>query len=138
MAPGGDGGKLHGPVQAPVRIVTVDDQPLFRAVARAIVEHTPGFEVVGESGDGETAVRLTRDLDPDMVIVDVRMRGMDGIDVARVLRDDDASRVVVLVSSSDVRDLAPLAHACEAAALVSKHWLSPQLLRGLWVALRRR
>ena len=122
----------------PVRIVTVDDQPLFREAARAIVALTPGFEMVGESADGESAIEVARRVDPDMVIVDVRMEGMDGIDTTRQLKTDDASRVVVLVSSADVRELASLAESCGAAAIVRKHWLSPHMLRGLWIAHRRR
>jgi DNA-binding NarL/FixJ family response regulator len=126
------------PSHPTVRIITVDDQVLFREAARAIVALTPGFEVVGESADGESAIEVARRVDPDMVIVDVRMEGMDGIDTTRRLKTDDASRVVVLVSSADVRELAPLAESCGAAAIVRKHWLNPHLLRGLWVAHRRR
>jgi len=121
-----------------VRIITVDDQPLFREAARAIVALTPGFEVVGESADGASAIEVARRVDPDMVIVDVRMDGMDGIDTTRQLKRDDATRVVVLVSSADVRELTALAESCGAAAIVRKHWLNPHMLRGLWVAHRRR
>jgi DNA-binding NarL/FixJ family response regulator len=122
----------------PVRILTVDDSASFRNATRALVDHTPGFQPVGEAADGESALRLTRSEDPDMLIVDVRMDGMDGIDVAGRVRDEDDSRLVVLVSSGDVRDLTPLAESCGAAAVVRKHWLSPRLLRGLWVAHRKR
>lgn len=121
-----------------IRLLTVDDQPLFRDAARALVESTPGFELVGEATDGDGAIRMARDVHPDMVIVDVRMDGMDGIDTARVLTDEDPMRVVVLASSADVRELSALARASGAAALVRKHWLTPRLLRGLWVAHRRR
>jgi DNA-binding NarL/FixJ family response regulator len=81
---------------------------------------------------------MARDVHPYLVIVDVRMVGMDGIDTARVLTDEDPMRVVVLASSADVRELSALARASGAAALVRKHWLTPRLLRGLWVAHRRR
>jgi DNA-binding NarL/FixJ family response regulator len=121
-----------------VRVLAVDDQPLFRQAARAVVDRTPGFELVGESADGASALSLARDADPDLVIVDVRMTGMDGIETARRLHAEDPTRVIVLVSSDGVRDVAELAGRCGAAALVRKHWLSPRLLRGLWVAHRRR
>jgi len=121
-----------------VRVATVDDQALFREAARAVVALTPGFEVVGESADGESAIQVARRLDPDMVIVDIRMEGMDGIDTASQLNAEDSSRVVVLVSSADVREFAPLAESCGAAAIVCKHWLNPHMLRGLWIAHRRR
>jgi DNA-binding NarL/FixJ family response regulator len=121
-----------------VRVLTVDDQAAFREAARAIVEHTPGFEVVGESADGASAIRLAREVDPDMVILDMRMAGLHGIDTARSLNEEDPTRVLVLTSSADLRGLAGLSEASGIAALVRKHWLSPRLLRGLWVVHRRR
>src|SRR3954454_4773005 len=121
-----------------VRVVTVDDQPFFREAARAIVARVKGFEVVGESATGEEGLELTRRMDPDMVIVDVRMAGLDGIETARRLHAQDPSRVLVLVSSADVRELTTLAESCGAAAIVRKHWLTPLLMRGLWIAHRRR
>ena len=121
-----------------ITLLTVDDQDLFREAARAVAASTPGFEVVAEAADGDAAIRIAREVDPDMVIVDVRMAGRDGIDTARALTDEDPTRVVVLVSSADVRELSALARAAGAAALLRKHWLTPRLLRGLWVAHRRR
>lgn len=121
-----------------VRLLTVDDQPLFREAARAVVAHTPDFELVGEAADGQAAIRVAREVDPDMVIVDVRMAGLDGIETARALTAEDPTRLVVLVSSGDVRELSALASAVGADALLCKHWLTPRLLRGLWVAHRRR
>ena len=73
-----------------------------------------------------------------MVIVDVRMPGMDGIELADRLRAADRTRVIVLATTVDTRALAPLARGCGASALVCKHWLTPRMLRGLWVAHRRR
>lgn len=121
-----------------IRVITVDDQPLFREAARAAIGRTPGFELVGESEDGESALGLARQADPDMVILDVRMNGMDGIETARRLTEEDPTRVIVLVSSADVRGLSGLAAEVGAAALVDKRWLTPRLLRGLWAAHRRR
>jgi len=121
-----------------IRIVTVDDQAPFLEAARAIVARMPGFELVGESTDGNEALRLVREADPDVVILDVRMPGIDGIEVASRLTAEDPTRVVVLVTSADLRELAELARSCGAAALVRKQWLTPQFTRGLWVAHRRR
>jgi DNA-binding NarL/FixJ family response regulator len=121
-----------------IRLLTVDDQVLFREATRAVVALMPDFEVVAEAADGDEAIRLAREVDPDMVILDVRMLGRDGFDTAGVLTREDPTRVVVLVSSADVRELSALARASGAAALLRKHWLTPRLLRGLWVAHRRR
>ena len=121
-----------------VRVLCVDDQSAFRDAARAIVARTPGFGVVGESADGESAIRLAREVDPDLVIVDLRMNGMDGIETARRLYADDPTRVIVLASSTDVSALSPVSGACGVAAVIHKNWLTPKLLHGLWVAHRRR
>ena len=121
-----------------VRVLTTDDQSPFRQAARALVDHTRGFEIVAEACDGEAAIEASRRLDPDMVILDVRMAGMDGIETARRLSAEDGTRVIVLVSSADIGELVWLVEGSGVAALVRKHWLTPYLLRGLWVAHRRR
>jgi len=122
----------------PIRIATVDDQRPFREAARALLTAMPDFELVGESADGEEALRLVRESDPDMVLLDVRMAGLDGIEVASRLSAEDPSRVIILVSSGDLRPLSGLARSCGADALVNKHWLTRNLLRGLWAVHRRR
>jgi DNA-binding NarL/FixJ family response regulator len=121
-----------------VRVLTVDDQPVFREAARALVDMTPGFEIVGESAEGETAVSLARAAHPDMIIIDERMAGIDGIETARRMSAADPAAVIVLVSSADVQPLAAAAEASGVSAVVRKHWLTPRLLRGLWIAHRRR
>jgi DNA-binding NarL/FixJ family response regulator len=124
--------------ERPVRVLTVDDQAVFRETARALVRRTPGFELVGESPDGETALRMAVDADPDIVLLDLRMTGLDGIETARRLSAQDPTRVIVLASATDVREVADLAGEAGAAAVIRKQWLSPRLLRGLWMAHRRR
>ena len=121
-----------------VRVLTVDDQPHFRAAARALVGVTPGFEVVAESSSGESALPLARELQPDVVLLDARMPGMDGLETARRLTADDRTRVIVLVSSTDLQPLAGEAGGSGVAAVLRKQWLTPRLLRGLWIAHRRR
>ena len=125
-------------MSAPTRIVTVDDHAPFHEAARALIEIVPGFELVEECPDGETALRVVERVDPDLVIIDVRMEGLDGIETARRMRAQDASRVIVLATSGPSSEFEGLAAACGAAALVRKHWLTPRLLRGLWIAHRRR
>ena len=120
-----------------VRVLTVDDQPVFREATRALVGMIPGFEVVAESADGESAVEIARTERPDMVIVDQRMTGIDGIETARRMSAEDPDAVIVLVSSADVQPLSEAARASGVAAVLRKHWLTPGLLRGLWAAHRR-
>ncbi len=122
----------------PVNIIAVDDQASFRNALGAMIAGTRDFELVGEAADGPAGLELVREADPDMVLLDVRMPGMDGIELAKRLRAEDPDRVIVLASSTPPYELSRLARACGAAALVQKQWLTPRLLRGLWIAHRRR
>jgi DNA-binding NarL/FixJ family response regulator len=122
----------------PTRIVTVDDHAPFRDAAHALIDLVPDFELVEECRNGEAALRVVERVDPDLVIIDARMGGLDGIETARRMRAQDPSRVIVLATSGDVSELEDLAAACGAAAIVRKHWFTPRFLRGLWIAHRRR
>jgi DNA-binding NarL/FixJ family response regulator len=82
-----------------IRVLIADDQTLVRAGFRAIVETQDDLEVVAEAEDGAQAVDLARELRPDVVLMDVRMPGLDGIEATRrLLRDDDAPRVLMLTT----------------------------------------
>jgi DNA-binding NarL/FixJ family response regulator len=82
-----------------IRVLLADDQALVRAGFRMILRTEPGIEVVGEAGDGEQAVALAQQLTPDVVLMDVRMPALDGIEATRhIVRDDTSPRVLVLTT----------------------------------------
>jgi two-component system invasion response regulator UvrY len=116
----------------PVRVLTVDDQAVFRTAARDVIAATPGFEALAAATSGPEALALIESLRPDLILVDVRMPGMDGIATTRLLRDACPDAVVVLISLEDPVDIQPVAVGCGAATTVRKQDFSPTLLRRLW------
>ena len=110
----------------PVTVLTVDDQQVFRRAARKLVAATPGFQQVGEADSGERGLELAGELHPDLVLVNARMHGMDGIETAAQLSQRHTDALVVLVSVEEVPELpAAVAH-------LRKQDLSTHALAELW------
>jgi DNA-binding NarL/FixJ family response regulator len=121
----------HPPLTRSVGVLTVDDQELFRGIARAVIEATPGFESIGEASNGPDGLAAVELLGPDLVLLDVRMPGMDGMEVARRLVATHPDLVTVLISVDERIDL-PCVVQLDAVPLVRKQDFSPRLLRRLW------
>jgi DNA-binding NarL/FixJ family response regulator len=119
-----------------VSVLIVDDQPPFRAVARTVVGVTPGFDVVAEADSGESAVDRAATTRPAMVLMDINLPGINGIEAARRILAADPGTVVVLLSTYDAESLPADAHDCGAARYVHKEDLSPSALREVWDAAR--
>jgi two-component system, NarL family, invasion response regulator UvrY len=114
--------------------MTVDDQAVFRSVAREVVEATPGFEPAGEAASGEEAIQLVEAVQPELVLVDVRMPGMDGVETARRLSAAHPELVIVLISLEDPPSVPSTAAESGAVTFARKQDFGPALLRGLWRA----
>src|SRR4051794_33758169 len=109
------------------RVLVVDDQTPFRRAARAVVTMTPGFDVVGEAETGEQAVELAEELAPELVLMDVMLPGISGIEATRRLVDSHPDTVVVLLSTYDLDEL-PGAAASGAVSYVAKDTFGPDVL----------
>jgi DNA-binding NarL/FixJ family response regulator len=112
-------------------VLIVDDHPSFRASARAILE-AAGYEIVGEAHDGETAIVATRELRPDVVLLDIQLPDMNGFDVCEVL-DSGNGRTpdLILVSSRDLADYGDLVETSCACGFLPKDELSGEAVAAL-------
>ncbi len=120
---------------APRRVVVAEDESLIRLDIVEILRDN-GFDVVGEAGDGETAVQLATDLRPDLVIMDVKMPQLDGISAAEKLSKNHIAPVVLLTAFSQ-KELVERASEAGALAYVVKPFTPNDLLPAIEIALAR-
>jgi DNA-binding NarL/FixJ family response regulator len=114
-----------------IRVLLVDDQALMRAGYRMILEETEDIEVVGEAQDGTEAVRLAAELSPDVILMDVRMPSLDGIDATkRIIARDESARILVL-TTFDVDEYAFSALRAGASGFLLKDVPVDELARGI-------
>jgi len=121
-----------------VRVLIVDDQAPFRNAARAVVEATDGFEVIGESESGEASVDASQRLHPDLVLMDVNMPGINGLEATRqILRNSNGTVVVLLLSTYEEAEYAPRAVECGASSYIAMSKFEPDRLTAAWDAARK-
>ena len=119
-----------------VRVVIADDQALVRGGFRMIIEAREDMEVVGEAGDGEEAVALVEQLQPDVVLMDVRMPGVDGIEATRRIAASGSSVRIVILTTYDVDEYVFSALRAGASGFLLKDVRPPDLTEAIRVVAR--
>jgi DNA-binding NarL/FixJ family response regulator len=114
--------------QQRIRVVIVDDQPLMRTGFRVIFDETDDMDVVGEAGDGATAVRVVQQTRPDVVLMDIRMPGMDGIEATRRIAGSMPSVAVLVLTTFDLDEYVYAALRSGANGFLLKDALAEDLL----------
>lgn len=104
----------------PRSVLVVDDQAPFRTIARQVVTIAPEFSVVGEAESGEEAVRLAAELRPEVVLMDINLPGVDGIEATRRITAAAPDTIVILLSTYAEADLPADATTCGATRYVHK------------------
>jgi DNA-binding NarL/FixJ family response regulator len=116
-----------------IQVILADDQPLVRAGLRMLIEQTPGIDVAGEAGTGAEAVQLVVDTDPDVVVMDIRMPGMDGIEATRLITAGGKRARVIVLTTFDDDDYVYGALAAGASGFLVKDMALEDILTGIRV-----
>jgi len=119
-----------------VRVLIVDDQEAYRMAARTVVQVTPGFELVAEAGSGADGLTAVARLEPDLVLMDINMPDIDGIEATRRITSSVDPPVVILMSTYAADALPSTARDVGAARYVHKEDLGPDVLIDVWTTAR--
>ena len=119
------------PKRKPIRVLIADDHRLFAEALEAILAGEKRIAVVGRAGDGREAVDLARKLGPDVVLMDVSMPVLDGIEATREIRAADEDACVLMLTGSNSRDDVDRSRAAGAAGYVTKDRIASELVEAI-------
>ena len=91
-------------IESPARVVLIDDHPLLRKGLQQLIDDEDSLEVVGEAGDGAKGLELANDLNPDLILLDLNMKGMDGIQTLKAMRAAGIGARIIILTVSEHRD----------------------------------
>jgi len=115
-----------------IRLLIADDHALVRSGLRSMLQREPGVEIVGEARNGREAVELCRSLQPDLVLMDVRMPEMDGLEATRAIKQECPGTGVLMVTMHENRDYMLEATKAGAAGYVLKDASRNELISAMW------
>ncbi len=119
----------------PIRVVIAEDEAIIRLDLKETLEEE-GYEVVGETGRGDRAIELVRELAPDLAVLDIKMPGLDGLEVARLITDDRLCAILILTAFSQ-REVIEQARDAGALAYLVKPFQKSDLIPAIEVAIGR-
>ena len=114
-----------------IKVLIVDDQASYRSAAEMVVSLTEGFEVIGLAEDGERGVEMALAIEPDLVLMDINMPGIDGLEATRQIRAQDGPPVLIF-STYEASEFTDKAVAAGAIGFVSKSDFDPSVLAAVW------
>ena len=117
-----------------IRVLIVDDQPLIRAALRALLDTSPDITVAGDAGDGNAALAAVEALSPDVVLMDIRMPGLDGVEATRRIRQRHPDTAVVVLTTFQLDEYVFGAVTAGAAGFLLKDGDADDLVRGIRAA----
>lgn len=115
-----------------IRVVLVDDQESFRSAARLVIEIADGFELVGEAESAEEGLAMAADLAPDLVLMDINLPGIDGLEATRRLVATESATRVIVLSTYEAAEYEGRSLQAGAVAFMSKSDFDPDALRRIW------
>jgi DNA-binding NarL/FixJ family response regulator len=111
-----------------IAVMLADDDPCFRKRVRALLEAEPGIQVVGEAAQGDEAIQKARQLAPDVVLMDVRMPGLNGLEAARQLKAERPALHVIMLTMFELDEYREAARACGVQGYIVKRSMLEELV----------